>query len=127
MQKPLVIALLVIHFLGNTEMGQLIKLPSLLRHYQQHCRLNSHLCFIDFLAIHYGGNSDGTADDNEENQMPCHNTHNTAISATIYTPPVIVTTTIEKSEIISEYFESAPVYHTQEFLLKILQPPRSAA
>jgi hypothetical protein len=127
MQKPLVIALLVIHFLGNTEMGQLIKLPSLLRHYHQHCQANHHLSFTTFLSQHYTGNSDGTADDNEEQQMPFHNLHNTAITATIYVFPSFTITTIEKPAIKIQHVAASPVYHAQEFLLKILQPPRFSA
>ncbi len=63
-----------IHLLGNTELGELLKIPSLISHYQQHRYSDSNVGFIDFIVMHYVNGDDGTSADNrEDEQLPCHN------------------------------------------------------
>jgi len=63
-----------IHLLGNTELGELLKIPRLISHYQQHRCSVSNVSFLDFLVMHYVNDDDGTSADNrEDEQLPCHN------------------------------------------------------
>ena len=55
MRKKLAILLISLHLLGNTEAGQVFKVPQLLEHYSQHKKENQSLGFIDFFVMHYGG------------------------------------------------------------------------
>jgi hypothetical protein len=75
MRKPLLITLVIIHLLGNTELGELLKIPRLVSHYLQHHYNDPNIGFIDFITMHYVNGDDGTsADDWEDQQLPCHNT-----------------------------------------------------
>ncbi len=81
MRKKLAILLISLHLLGNTEAGQLFKLPQLIEHYAQHKQDNQSLGFIDFFIMHYGGDDGTHADDDQDQQLPCHNMHH--ITATV--------------------------------------------
>lgn len=71
MKKILFITLLSIHLLGNTDLIQLIRLPMLLVHYQNHLKENNRLDLIYFLNSHYSSEGDGiSSDDKEEKEMP---------------------------------------------------------
>ena len=87
MRKKLAILLISLHLLGNTEAGQVFKLPQLLEHYAQHKKQNHSLGFIDFFTMHYGGDDGTHADDDQDQQLPCHNMHH--ISATVIYSPMI--------------------------------------
>lgn len=71
MKKFLFITLLSVYLLGNTDLIQLIRLPMLLVHYQNHLKENNRLDLIYFLSSHYSLEGDGiSSDDKEEKQMP---------------------------------------------------------
>lgn len=72
MRKILIISLLSIKLLGNTEFGQLLRIPELLSHFFQHHRVNPEISFLEFLQMHYGGNDGTSADDAFDRQLPCH-------------------------------------------------------
>jgi hypothetical protein len=127
MRKPLLIALLVIHFSGNTEMSQLFSLPQLISHYFQHSRQNPDLSFFAFLNMHYGGDDGTTADDHEDNKLPYHNhlqshSFNTIISSL----PRMDIPTIHAEEAANNYGSQLPGGNPSEHVLLILQPPRFA-
>ena len=85
MRKKLAILLISIHLVGNTEAGQAFKIPKLFDHFSRHHQQNPSLSFIQFFIMHYGGD-DGIASDNDQDQeLPCHNLqHNTTI--VVYSP-----------------------------------------
>jgi hypothetical protein len=87
MRKKLAILLISLHLLGNTEAGQVFKLPQLLEHFAKHKKENQSLGFIDFFVMHYGGDDGTTADDDQDQQLPCHNMHH--ISATVIYSPLL--------------------------------------
>ena len=87
MFKGLAIFLISIHLMGNTEVGQLFKLPQLIRHYFQHQRLDPSIGFFDFLAMHYAGDDGTTADDDFDKQLPYHNTDHSTVGI-VYSPMV---------------------------------------
>jgi hypothetical protein len=74
MRNCLLILIAATHLLGNTELGELLKIPRLISHYQQHRCNDSSVGFIDFIVMHYVNGDDGTSADNrEDEQLPCHN------------------------------------------------------
>ena len=89
MRKKLAILLISLHLLGNTEAGQVFKLPQLFTHYTEHKELENSLGFMEFLFMHYGGDDGTDADNDRDQQLPCHNiNHNTACVA--YSPMIKV-------------------------------------
>lgn len=124
MRKKLAILLISLHLLGNTEAGQVFKLPQLLEHYAQHKKQIHSLGFIDFFTMHYGGDDGTHADDDQDQQLPCHNLHHTT-TAVVYSPmlKVIPDTDLflwETRNYISHL--SGPIPHTS--LPIDIQPPR---
>ena len=107
MRKPLAILLISVHLVGNTEAGQLFKLPQLLSHFFQHHQLDTSINFFDFIAMHYGGNDGTTADDD------------------VYSPMVKVILPIEFSSWeTNEYNSRLQTGTSSKHVLLILQPPR---
>ena len=85
MRKKLAILLISLHLFGNTEAGQVFKLPQLIKHFAQHRQQDASMRFFDFLFMHYGGDDGTDADNDQDQQLPCHNIHqNTACF--IYSP-----------------------------------------
>lgn len=78
MCKKLAIFLISVHLLGNTECGQLLRIPQLIHHYAAHKASNPGLSFMGFINEHYILGDDGTDQDNDQDQqLPCHNLQHT--------------------------------------------------
>ena len=83
-KKIFFITLLSIHLLGNTDFIQLIRLPMLLVHYQNHLKENNRLDLIYFLSSHYSLEGDGiSSDDKEEKEMPFMQNNQRIINITL--------------------------------------------
>lgn len=87
LRKLPVIFLLAVHLVGNTELGQLLKLPRLVTHFYQHQQLDPSVNFIEFVVMHYAGDDGTRADDAADQQLPCHNLRNNSF-AVAYAPMV---------------------------------------
>lgn len=87
LHKLFAIFLLAVHLGGNTELGQLLKLPTLLSHYYEHQQNDPSVGFVDFIVMHYAGDDGTTADDAADQQLPCHNLRNNSF-AVAYAPMV---------------------------------------
>lgn len=125
MSKKLAILLLSIHLAGNTELGQLFKLPLLVNHFFQHQRLNPQLGFFEFIAMHYAGDDGTKADDDFDKQLPCHNTDHSTISIA-YSPMVKETPILAKSFFKqNEYSDRLQQGISSKHVLLVLQPPRT--
>jgi hypothetical protein len=120
----LIIILIAIHLFGNTELGQLFRLPKLVSHYFQHRELDPTVTFIDFLVMHYGGDDGTSADDDMDSQLPYHHVGFHCLFGTLYP--------------LAQYFFSMkpvgdiPGYGSQllsgnpsKHVLLFLQPPRT--
>jgi hypothetical protein len=126
MRKILVIALVGIHLIGNTEVGQLLKLPQLLSHYFQHHRQDPGISFVEFISMHYWGDDGTSADDDFDNKLPCHNAaHNTI--PLVYSPmtPNIMPEGLTQRNTI-EHNSCLEAGISSKHVLLILQPPRTA-
>lgn len=126
MRRNLAIFLISIHFVGNTELGQLFRLPQLVSHFFQHERLNPHLNFFEFIVMHYAGDDGTKADDDYDKQLPCHNTDQNTISV-IYSPMVKdLPAAVVNYWPHKEYADHLQAGTSSKHVLLILQPPRQA-
>jgi hypothetical protein len=124
MRKILAIALICIHLIGNTEAGQLLKLPQLLSHFFQHHQLDPSIGFFEFIAMHYGGDDGTKADDDFDNQLPCHSPDQNTINI-VYAPMVKDIQPVEFSCFQSQEYNSRLATGTSsKHVQLILQPPR---
>jgi len=62
--------ILTIVILDTTSLYQIMKAPSLIRHFLEHKSLNHNIDFIDYLAMHYGGQDIDDNDDEKDMQLP---------------------------------------------------------
>lgn len=126
MRKILIISFLSIHLLGNTEIGQLFRLPILISHFFQHHRQDPSISFFAFITIHYLGDDGTSADDDIDKKLPFHNSGQNTISIA-YTPMVkeITSTDIFLHEL-NEYYSQIFVGTGRKHVHQILQPPRVA-
>lgn len=126
MRRNLAILLISVHLIGNTELGQLFKLPQLMDHFFQHERLNPHLNFFEFIVMHYAGTDGTKSDDDFDKQLPCHNTDHNTLSV-VYSPMV---KEIPAADFNSwpnrEYFDRLQTGTSCKHVLLFLQPPRQA-
>jgi hypothetical protein len=111
--------------MGNTELGQLIKLPQLFRHYHQHHKDNPSVNFFKFLVMHYAGEDGTTADDSDDMQLPCHDYQHTGIFFVF--APVSNMEPGPGNELCSDevvYGGRLITYNPSEHIFSFLQPPR---
>lgn len=126
MFKGLAIFLISIHLMGNTEVGQLFKLPQLIHHYFQHQRLDPGIRFIDFLAMHYAGDDGTTADDDLDKKLPYHNTDHSTVGI-VYSPMVKDFPVAELPvPFAREYNDRLQQGISSKHVLLIFQPPKRA-
>jgi hypothetical protein len=62
--------LFLIFILHHTAFDQLLKLPALVVHFQEHQERNSHLSVMGFLCMHYWGQDDDDNDEERDMQLP---------------------------------------------------------
>jgi hypothetical protein len=126
MRKTLAILLISVHLVGNTEVGQLLKIPQLISHFFQHHRQDPSIDFFEFIAMHYGGDDGTTADDDFDSQLPCHNANHNTI-AVVYSPMIKEMPSIEFSYCEAKEYNSRLLPGiTSKHVLLIIQPPRKA-
>lgn len=94
MRNTLLISLLLIHILGNTELRQLLSLPKILEHYRLHQLMDPKEGFISYICEHYGGYDGTEGDDTQDLELPFKNVLPPG-SLTATTPPVIYFVTTE--------------------------------
>ncbi len=126
MRNFFIILLVIVHLFGNTELGQLIRLPQLIMHYQEH-NADSSVSFFQFLVMHYAGNDGTTADDSDDMKLPCHDYHHTAIFST-YAAVNTMEPDLDKPVYFSHIIYGGGLinYNPSEHIFSFLQPPRKA-
>jgi len=127
MRSISIIVLISIHLLGNTELGQLIKLPQLFTHYHKHCKDNPSVNFFNFLVMHYAGDDGTTADDSDDMQLPCHDYQHTGIFF-VFAPVSNMVPSLNNLLFSDEviYGGHLITYNPSEHIFSFLQPPRIA-
>ncbi|MGZ5221684.1 MAG: hypothetical protein ACXWV6_08240 [Chitinophagaceae bacterium] len=126
MRKSITIGLIVVHLLAHTEAGQLLRLPNLLNHFFQHHRQNPGVDFLDFIAMHYGGDDGTHADDDMDSQLPYHNVNNNTLSIVYPAFNNDIPSFDIDINTLPEYGSRLLTGNPSEHVLLILQPPRQA-
>ena len=124
MKQPVLISLLLLHLLGNTEFCQLLSLPKLIEHYRAHKLWNPKASFASFVSAHYLGTDGIDGDNDQDRELPfMHVYHHTSLISTA--PPVICsaepgrTPAILRTFKIRDHVNLPPAY-----LGSLLRPPR---
>jgi len=124
MRRVFFLTILLIYLLGNTEISELIRLPMIFVHYQNHLKDNGKLDLLSFIDLHYGAAGDGINSDNsEENQMPfMHINHNISTIAIVSLSKLKIVPPVFNS-INTKYAEFALSYTPDVYSLSLLRPP----
>ncbi|MFZ9387594.1 MAG: hypothetical protein ACO25B_06905 [Chitinophagaceae bacterium] len=125
MRNTLLVILMTLHLTGNTEVGQLFRMPKLIAHFFQHHRQDNSIGFVEFIAMHYGGDDGTDADDDMDNQLPCHSPGNHTLAWVYY--PMTNDIFVEEPDlnIQDRYFARIVEGIPSKHVLLILQPPRA--
>ncbi|MSP08204.1 MAG: hypothetical protein EXR15_06055 [Chitinophagaceae bacterium] len=130
MKKLITISFLSIFLCANTEIGQLLKLPTLIHHYLEHHDDKNDdeygISFIDFLEKHYNekdNHSDNAKNDHQNLPFKCNdcNTMNTVIAFVQQTVFALHTTYIISTKNAACYTEQ---HYTSKSFGNIWQPPK---
>lgn len=114
-----------IYLFSFTEFHEMIRLPYLLQHYQEHCRTNESADFLDFLLAHYGGKEHTGKHDHQNLPFnPGHCVH-FGNPAPVSMPDTFETRFKIYSEALSHQSEEPPSLVYTEYHFSIWQPPRT--
>ncbi|MFY7964271.1 MAG: hypothetical protein ACOVO1_05195 [Chitinophagaceae bacterium] len=128
MKKIVAISFLSIYLLATTQLGQLLKLPAFIEHYNEHKAANTQLTLVDFLIIHYASGNVKDADYEKDMKLPFKTANENvfSITSTVATPPLF---SIETEHI--NFFEKKKQYFRNEYFISnsffsnIWQPPKT--
>ena len=127
MKNVLLISLLLTHLLGNTELCQLLRVPKIFEHYQEHQLWNTDASFLGFITMHYMGKDGIDGDEDQDKELPfMHILHQTPLVSTA--PPTVCSAVPKrinaelKTFTIRDNFNVRPVYTGT-----LLRPPRMSA
>lgn len=117
---------MLIFILHHTALDQLLKIPALIVHYQEHHQLNQHLSVKDFLCMHYCGEDDNDGDNDRDMQLPyktvdVHTLHHTFIPLA----KVVAVKQQTFSEITIHYPALKDNYLPEPALTSLFRPPRA--
>jgi hypothetical protein len=125
-KKILFITLLSVHLLGNTDLIQLIRLPMLLVHYQNHLKDNNRLDLIYFLNSHYSSEGDGiSSDDKEEKEMPFMQNNQRSITISLVNLTDLSLLPPSVNQINTKHTVFQQFYISDIHTLSLLRPPIS--
>lgn len=118
--------LLIIYLFSATEFSQLLKLPVLVMHFQEHQQKNPSISFAQFLHHHYAVNHKDDGDSNRDRQLPFQSHDN---CSSFQVPFYLFLTFTPLSPNITIIKEENPSYYTSAHILAahlstIWQPPR---
>jgi hypothetical protein len=127
MRNLLIISLISIHLIGNTEFSQLLHIPYLAIHYYHHLQTADKIAFSDFVSAHYGKGDGIQTDDQEERQLPFMQVHQQAFSIAIIPATLsfyaINTASPSKVKAQKHFFYQLPA----GYFGTVLKPPRYIA
>jgi hypothetical protein len=125
MRRARAISLLLLYFLVNTELRELVRLPILFEHFSEHKQQNNHITFSEFIVLHYFSGHLKDADLERHQQLPFTGIHCEELSASVALPvesfeelPEITYATLNAGLYVSRF-------HSSLLQFTIWQPPKA--
>lgn len=125
LKKAASIFLLLISVLAYTEFGQLLKLPVLIAHYQEHNAGYHKLKIWDYIRDHYNNNDNVPADHERDMQLPFKTNHTCQANLILHIPAQPVQISEPFNEMVLNFprvDDGAPCH---VFTGSVFQPPRA--
>jgi len=89
MRKLFALFCLSTYLLSTTVAGELLKLPVVFQHYQEHKQLYKYLTVLEFLDMHYMHGSPLDYDYDRDMQLPFKTCTHAVISISVEAPPLV--------------------------------------
>lgn len=126
MKKIITIFFLTIYLLSVTEARQLLKLPVVFQHFEEHQQEDKNIGFFHFLSIHYLHGNLKDKDHDRDMQLPFKTSSEFALSAIPFLVADVETTGLSSIEFIvsNDFVHTNDNFISSEFGCNIFQPPR---
>jgi hypothetical protein len=89
LKKTIAIFFLTLYLFSTTEAHQLLKLPVVFQHFEEHQMLEKDINFYEFIVLHYCQGDVRDADYDRDMQLPFKTSHECVALATPVTMPVV--------------------------------------
>ena len=110
-----------------TECHQLLRLPYLMQHFQQHRAVDPGMDIGKFLKIHYLRPISGNNDFKQDRQLPFRNTDCRLINTTVYVYAPVSIKIEPLTELSAVFYCYDEINSPQHSSFDIFQPPRNIA
>ena len=117
--------LLLISVLAYTEIGQLLKLPVLIVHYNEHNAGYNNLRIWDYIREHYSNDDKVPADHDRDMQLPFKTNHTCQSNLILYAPTQPEAVANIDFEPLRDFLLTNEDYISSAFPGTIFQPPRA--
>ena len=117
---------MVLLVLTQTELHQVLKLPVLIVHFQEHRALNKEISLLDFFIDHYVDQIILDNDDQRDSQLPFKTTHCVNTTIVALSEPVQLDLRPREASIEREFNIHRADFPRAGALHNIFQPPRQA-
>lgn len=128
MKRQIAIVFLSLFLLANTELHELLRLPMLFSHYEEHLILNAQIRFIDFIVLHYtSSTTENDSDADQDHNLPFKGEHtcDSFTYASVTLPEGLSTFCNKKVEDSEAYLFNYQEFITTTSLSSIWQPPKA--
>lgn len=121
------ILFLSVYLLSTTECSELLKLPVLLTHFEEHRAVNSQLTLVQFLHMHYTGDDQNDADQQRDMQLPFKTHDNCSAQLIQVCPPLFCSVALPRILHAERPQPGFPhdVFVSSAYLSNIWQPPKN--
>jgi len=125
LKKFISILVLGAMLLSSSEFDQLVKIPALISHFQEHRASDKDLSFISFIILHYQTDFSHGEQDSKHHDLPfksheCHNFSQLMVMDHHYTFSLPLFTAIS-----NDAPEHGPAFYNSENVASIWQPPQA--
>lgn len=126
MHRVFSMSLLAVLLFAQTELHQLVAIPTMVEHFAEHQREQRDISFATFLNMHYGSGQHSDTDDSRDSQLPFKSTECGSLSVVALHPELPLS--VCDAHMHADASPTHP-YHSvcpMRFSADIWQPPRKA-
>jgi len=125
LRKIATIFLVIICVLSYTEFGQVLKLPILIAHFNEHNAGYHKLKVWDYIKEHYNNDDNVPADHERDMQLPFKTSHTCQANLVLYAPSQPENEVELCVEPLTDFLPGNEEYPSDVFAGTIFQPPRA--
>jgi hypothetical protein len=118
----IIVGMLLIYLVSSTEVHELVRLPLLVKHYQEHKEQVTGITFWEFLVMHY---KTDVPHDDQDTRLPFKTCHHSLASTALAVTSQRITLTIPLPVVVKQELSSHHSIPQASYLEEIFQPPRA--